>query len=157
MGAAWAGAKGTQVTVPIEARSNSTLKGQAVFTVEGKTVTVQVQVEKAAPGKHAVHVHEFGDCSAPDAKSGGGHWNPQKDAHGEWGREHHHLGDIGNMDVGADGKGTITLTTEKWTFGSGAPNDLVGKSVVVHEEVDDFTTQPTGNAGGRIGCAVIKK
>jgi Cu-Zn family superoxide dismutase len=146
------------IDVPVEAKSNSGLTGKVMFT-EGadKKVTVKVAVEKAPPGVHAVHIHETGDCSSPDGKSAGGHWNPGKEAHGDWNKEHHHLGDIGNMTVGADGKGEITLTTDKWVVGAGGDNDVVGKSIIVHEKVDDFTTQPTGNAGGRIGCAVLKK
>jgi Cu-Zn family superoxide dismutase len=117
---------------------------------------IKVDVEGASPGTHAVHIHETADCSAPDGKSAGGHWNPAKEQHGEWGKEHHHLGDIGNLNVAADGKGTITLTTDKWTLGGGKDNDVLGHSLIVHEKVDDFTTQPTGNAGARQGCAVLK-
>jgi Cu-Zn family superoxide dismutase len=145
------------IEVPVEAKSGSKVNGKATFTEKGKEITVKVVVDGAPPGDHAVHIHEKGDCSAPDAKSAGGHWNPQSDQHGAWTAEHHHLGDIGNMKVGADGKGEVTLTTDKWTIGSGQPNDVVGKSIVVHEKIDDFTTQPTGNAGGRIGCAVLAK
>ena len=68
----------------------------------------------------------------------------------------HHLGDIGNLEVGEDGEGSLTLSTDKWTMGSGADNDILGKAVIVHAGADDFTTQPTGAAGGRIGCGVIK-
>jgi Cu-Zn family superoxide dismutase len=143
------------IQAPLEAKSGSTVAGKTTVTVDGKNVTVKLDVEKAPPGKHAVHIHEFGDCSAPDAKSAGGHYNPAKDLHGEWGKEHHHLGDIGNLDVAADGKGTITLTTDKWAVGGGAPNDITGRSIIVHEKIDDFTTQPTGNAGGRIACVVL--
>lgn len=141
----------------IEAKSGATLTGKAEFRQKdgAKDVTAKIDVEKAPPGEHAVHIHEKGDCSSPDGKSAGGHWNPGSEAHGQWGHDHFHLGDIGNMKVGEDGKGTITLTTDKWTIGGGGPNDVIGKSVIVHEKVDDFTTQPTGNAGNRIGCVVI--
>lgn len=145
------------IEAPVEAKSGSKVTGKATFTEKGKEITVKVAVEGAPPGEHAVHIHEKGDCSSPDAKSAGGHWNPGSDQHGAWAAEHHHLGDIGNMKVGADGKGEVELTTDKWTVGTGQPNDVVGKSIVVHEKVDDFTTQPTGNAGGRIGCAVLAK
>jgi Cu-Zn family superoxide dismutase len=141
----------------IEAKSGATLKGKAEFRQPDgtKEVTVKVDVEGAPEGVHAVHIHEKGDCSSPDGKSAGGHWNPTSDQHGQWGHDHFHLGDIGNMTVGKDGKGTIELKTDKWTIGGGGPNDIIGKSVIVHEKVDDFTTQPTGNAGNRIGCVVI--
>jgi Cu-Zn family superoxide dismutase len=143
------------IEAPIEAKSASKVTGKVVVTKDPKAVTIKVDVENAPPGKHAVHIHETGDCSDPEGKKAGGHWNPMKEAHGEWSKEHHHLGDIGNLDVGADGKGTITLTTDKWTVGDGAPTDVTGRSIIVHEKVDDFTTQPTGAAGNRIGCAVL--
>jgi Cu-Zn family superoxide dismutase len=146
---------GKIATVPVESKSGSTLTGKATFEEKGKEVVFKLDVEKAPPGVHAVHIHETGDCSSPDGKSAGGHWNPGNTPHGQWGHEGHHLGDIGNMTVGADGKGTITLTTDKWTIGSGGPNDIVGKAIIVHEKADDFKTQPTGNAGNRLGCGVI--
>ncbi len=141
----------------IEAKSGAKLTGKAEFRqADGsKEVVAKIDVEGAPPGEHAVHIHETGDCSSPDGKSAGGHWNPTKEQHGQWGHDHFHLGDIGNMKVGDDGKGSITLKTDKWTIGGGGENDLIGKAVIVHEKVDDFTTQPTGNAGNRLGCAVI--
>jgi Cu-Zn family superoxide dismutase len=75
--------------------------------------------------------------------------------HGKWDNGAHHLGDIGNIEVQPDGSGTVTLTTDKWTIGTGQPNDIVGKAIIVHEKQDDFQTQPTGNAGGRVGCGVV--
>jgi Cu-Zn family superoxide dismutase len=156
----FAAAKGKPTKAPehkgeIEAKSGSTIKGTWEFTQKGKEVTLTVKVTGAPEGEHAVHLHETGDCSDPDAKKAGGHWNPMADMHGAWAKEHHHLGDVGNMKVGKDGKGEITLTTDKWTIGTGEKNDVLGHAIVVHEKIDDFTTQPTGNAGSRIGCAVI--
>jgi Cu-Zn family superoxide dismutase len=143
------------VETKIESKSGSKLTGDVKFSEKGKEVTVVVTVENAPPGDHAVHIHEKGDCSAPDAKSAGGHWNPGADQHGQWGHEHFHLGDIGNLKVGADGKGSITLTTDKWTLGGDEKTNVEGRAIIVHEKIDDFTTQPTGNAGNRLGCAVI--
>jgi Cu-Zn family superoxide dismutase len=148
--------KAPTATAPLEAKSGSKVTGTATFTQKGKDVTVVVNVENAPPGKHAVHIHDKGDCSSPDGKSAGDHWNPSTDQHGAWSAEHHHLGDIGNMDVGPDGKGTITLTTNKWAV-AGAPTSdgVIGHAIIVHGGVDDFKTQPTGNAGPRIACGVI--
>jgi superoxide dismutase, Cu-Zn family len=148
--------KAARATATIESRSDSTAHGSAVFTAKGSQVTLKVTVEGAPAGTHALHVHEKGDCSAQDGSSAGGHFNPTSEAHGQWGHPPHHLGDIGNIEVGADGKGTLTLTTDKWSIGTGLANDVVGRSVILHAGVDDFKTQPTGNAGGRIGCGVIK-
>jgi Cu-Zn family superoxide dismutase len=140
----------------IEAKSGSAIKGTYEITQKGKEVKLVVKVTGAPEGEHAVHVHENGDCSDPDGKKAGGHWNPGNEAHGQWGKEHHHMGDVGNMKVGKDGKGEITLTTDKWTLNAGDPKtDVNGHAIIVHEKVDDFTTQPTGNAGNRIGCGVL--
>jgi Cu-Zn family superoxide dismutase len=162
-GAAWArkgkagGAKEkTVATADIAAKSNSTVSGTATFSDEGKKgLKLVIDVKGAPPGPHAVHIHDKGDCSSPDGKSAGDHWNPTHSEHGKWGAEHHHLGDIGNLEVKADGTGTITLETDKWTAGGGGANDVIGHAIIVHGGVDDFKTQPTGNAGPRIGCGVI--
>ena len=151
-------AKGKVVAkAKIEPKSDSKLTGNATFTDDGKgKITLKVDVSGVPAGTHAVHIHDKGDCSSPDGASAGGHWNPTSEAHGAWTGEHHHLGDVGNMEVNAKGKGTITLETDKWTVSGGGTNDVVGHAIVVHGGTDDFTTQPTGNAGNRIGCGVIE-
>jgi Cu-Zn family superoxide dismutase len=155
------GKKGDSVAkADIDAKSGSKLKGKATFTKNDKgEIVLRVEVSDATPGEHAVHIHDKGDCSSPDGKSAGDHWNPTHMEHGKWGAmgDHHHLGDIGNLSVGPDGKGTITLETTKWTAGGGGVNDVIGHSIVVHGGVDDFKSQPAGNAGPRIGCGVINK
>jgi Cu-Zn family superoxide dismutase len=147
-------AAGPKAGGTIESRSGSTLTGDVTFTQNGDKVDVVVKVSGATPGDHAVHVHETGDCSAPDAKSAGGHFNPNGMQHGAPTAEMHHPGDFGNLTVGADGTGTLTISAPMLTVTEG-PMSVIGKAVIVHEKVDDFTTQPTGNAGGRQGCAVI--
>ena len=148
----------TVASATIDAKSGSKVKGKATFTAGDKgAITLRIEVSDATPGLHAVHIHEKGDCSSPDGKSAGDHWNPTHMEHGKWGVEHFHLGDIGNMSVGPDGKGTITLDTTKWTAGGGGVNDVIGHAIVVHGGVDDFKSQPAGNAGPRIGCGVITK
>lgn len=140
----------------IEGSSGSEMVGKAVFIQKDGVVTLQVTVEKAPSGKHAIHLHERGDCSAPDASSAGPHWNPTGHDHGQWGNSPFHLGDIGNVDVGEDGKGVLTITTDLWSIGDKPANDVDGKSIVVHAGVDDFKTQPTGNSGVRIGCGIVR-
>jgi Cu-Zn family superoxide dismutase len=139
----------------IEAKSTSKVGGDVTFasTADNK-VMVTVHVTGATPGDHGVHLHEKGDCSAADASSAGGHFNPTSQAHGAPMAEHHHAGDFGNLKVGADGTGTLTLTVSDLTVDNG-PNGVVGKSLVIHEKADDMTTQPSGNSGARQGCAVI--
>ena len=136
--------------------SGSALAGTAIFTQNGDTITLVIEVQNVSPGLHAVHIHETGDCSAPDATSAGGHWNPTNVAHGKWGEGEFHLGDIGNITVGEDGTGTIALTTDLWEMGTGSVLDIVGTGIIVHADADDFTSQPSGNAGARIGCGAVQ-
>jgi len=147
----------SRLDVPLISKSGSELTGIAIFIQDDYGVSLQLNIENTPPGEHAVHIHEIGDCSADDASSAGGHWNPTAEDHGKWGEAPHHLGDIGNISVGEDGIGTFSLTTDHWTLGGGADNDIYGKAIIVHADPDDFTSQPTGAAGGRIGCAVISR
>lgn len=144
-----------QVIATIGPASESNVTGMAVFTQNGDQITLTIEIQNASPGIHAVHIHENGDCSAPDGKSAGGHWNPTDVAHGKWGVGEFHLGDIGNITVGEDGTGSIELTTDLWEIGTGSDIDVVGKGIIVHADADDFISQPSGNAGARIGCGVI--
>lgn len=143
----------------MEAKSGSNVTGEANFTDEGNgRVRFELSVENLSPGDHAVHLHEKGDCSAEDATSAGGHWNPTMKPHGKRGDgTAYHKGDVGNMTVGNDGKGTLDLVVDGWTIGGPDSTNIVGKAVIIHEKADDFTTQPTGNAGGRLSCGVIKQ
>ena len=144
-----------QATAMIDALGDSGVTGTAVFTQNGDDITLTIEIQGATPGLHAVHIHANGDCSAPDGTSAGGHWNPTGVAHGKWGEGEFHLGDIGNITVGADGTGSITLTTDLWDIGTGSDVDVVGKGIIVHADADDFVSQPSGAAGARIGCGVI--
>ena len=106
---------------------------------------------------HALHVHEFGDCSAPDATSAGGHFNPGQQPHGDRATGGpHHAGDIPNQTAGDNGEAAVDQALAGLEIASGGANDIVGKGVIVHAQADDYTTQPTGNAGGRIACGVIE-
>lgn len=148
-----AAAAPASVEVNIEARSSSKLKGTATFTgVEGG-VKVSIKVSGAPAGKVATHVHETGDCSAPDGKSAGGHFNPGAHNHGLPDGERH-LGDLGNIDIAADGTGTLEITVKGANLKPGDAMSYLGRAIIVHEKKDDGG-QPTGNAGGRIGCGVI--
>lgn len=141
----------------MEAASGSNVNGEVNFTEENGTILFELSVENLTPGEHAVHLHEKGDCSAEDASSAGGHWNPTMKPHGK--REaggSFHKGDIANMTVGSDGKGILELSVEGWTIGGADSTNIVGKSVIIHEKADDFTSQPSGNAGSRVSCGIIK-
>lgn len=154
-GIVWAG--GPKAVAELDARSESHAKGNVTFTQSGSKVKMKVRVEGLAPGSHAIHLHEKGDCSAPDATSAGGHWNPTSEDHGKWGHDPFHHGDIGNLVADAKGKAVLKFESDLWTIGDGKPSDVVGRSVIVHAKEDDFTTQPTGNAGGRVACGVIQR
>lgn len=146
-----------QMTVTLDSKSGSKTTGTATFTTDatGK-VTLKIDLKNAPPGVHGVHIHDIGDCSSTDAESAGPHWNPNKDTHGKMGRGHH-MGDIGNITVSADGTGTLTVASDQWTLGNGGMNDVAGHAVVIHLKADDFATQPSGGSGSRIACGVIKK
>ncbi len=148
-----------KVKVTLNPVSNSKLSGNVVFTEEDGEVSMTAIISGLAEGKHAIHIHENGDCSAADGSSAEGHWNPTDAPHGKWGSsDGFHKGDIGNFEVDANGNGTVNLTTDEWCIGCGDKNkDLLGKAVIVHDGVDDYTSQPSGAAGTRVGCGVISK
>lgn len=152
----FSGKVGKQAVATLASKSGSKAGGEALFA-EGKgTVTLHLLITGAEPGMHAVHIHDTGDCSAADASSAGGHWNPSSENHGKWGTKPFHHGDIGNVEVGADGRAQMTLGSSMWTLGGPPETNILGHAVVVHAKADDFTTQPSGNAGGRIACGVIE-
>ena len=146
-----------EVVVKMDPKSDSNVSGNVFFKEQNGKVTMTAVINGLKEGTHAIHIHEKADCSAADGTSSGGHWNPTAQPHGKWGSpEGYHKGDIGNMEVGADGKGTITMSTNEWCIGCGDSNkDILGKAIIVHEGTDDFVTQPTGAAGGRVSCGGI--
>lgn len=146
-----------KLKVELEPKSDSQVKGNAVFTEEDGVVTMVAVLSGLTEGEHAIHLHEKADCSAADGTSSGGHWNPTSQPHGKWGSpDGYHKGDIGNLQADANGNATITMSTDEWCIGCGDSNkDILGKAIIVHEGVDDFKTQPTGDAGGRVSCGGI--
>jgi Cu-Zn family superoxide dismutase len=124
------------------------------FTQEGESVKVVAEIEGLVPGqKHAFHIHQYGDCSAPDASSAGGHYNPEGHQHGLPETENRHAGDFGNVQADDQGKAHYEITVTNISV-SGPNNPIIGRGVIVHAKPDDGS-QPTGNAGGRIACGVI--
>lgn len=107
-------------------------------------------------GVHAIHVHERGDCSAADGSAAGGHFNPGGVAHGRAGIVPHHLGDMDNLHANGEGVAHVDIRLQGVTLGSGAPNDILGRAIIVHANPDDYASQPTGNAGPRVSCGVIE-
>lgn len=146
-----------KMKVALESKSDSKVKGDAVFTEEDGVVTMVVVLSGLKEGEHAIHIHEKADCSAADGSSAGGHWNPTNQPHGKWGSaDGYHKGDIGNLKADANGNATLTMTTDEWCLDCGDNSkDLVGRAIIVHEGIDDFKTQPTGDAGGRVSCGGV--
>jgi Cu-Zn family superoxide dismutase len=115
---------------------------------------VVAHVEGLNPGqKHAFHIHQFGDCSSPDAMSAGGHYNPEGHEHGLPDKEQRHAGDLGNLQADDSGKAHHEITVKNVTI-AGTKNPIIGRGVIVHAKPDDGR-QPVGNAGARIACGVI--
>jgi superoxide dismutase, Cu-Zn family len=137
---------------------DTTLTGTAEFSQQNGKVKLVLNIAciKMANKSVAVHLHEMGDCGDM-GKMAHGHWNPTNKQHGKWGSASFHLGDIGNVSLDATGKGMLEMETDLWTIGGDSTSNILNRSVIVHGGVDDFTTQPTGNAGSRIGCGVIMK
>jgi len=144
--------------IDFESKSGSSVSGEAIFSEKNGKVNFTATIKGLKPGIHAIHIHEKSDCSAADASSAGGHWNPTFSQHGKWGSSSYHKGDIGNFTTDEFGNGTITMSTDEWCIGCGdAKKDILGKGLIVHAGADDYITQPTGDAGGRVACSAIIK
>ena len=141
----------------IEAKSGSTVSGTVTFIEKNGIVKMKATLSGLSEGNHAIHIHAIGDCSAADGKSAGGHWNPTFKNHGKWGDKNgYHKGDIGNFEVNENGDGKIVLETNEWCIGcEDKTKNIVGKAIIVHQGTDDFTSQPSGDAGARIICGGI--
>lgn len=148
----------TQKVYTIQPKSGTQTQGTVSLSQKDGQVTLDAKVYNLTPGKHAIHIHEFGDCSSTDGKSAGGHWNPTEKHHGKWGDGHFHKGDIGNLVADQNGTAKLVFTTNQWCLDcNDETKNLIGKSIIIHAGEDDYTSQPTGNAGGRVGCVEIKK
>ena len=138
--------------------ADTTVDGTVKFDTgpDGKVVmTLDITVPAKAGKPIAVHIHEHGNCG-DTAKLAHDHWNPTNAQHGKWGSASFHAGDIGNIQLNANGKGTLSLATDLWTLGGQPAKNILGKAIIVHGGTDDYKTQPSGDAGTRIGCGVIQ-
>ena len=138
----------------MKAASGSKVTGTVTFTEKDGKTEVAFDLKGLKPGDHGVHIHEKGDCSAPDGKSAGDHFNPAKVAHGAPDAPAHHAGDLGNLTAGEDGVAQKTVTVDFLTVAEGEKS-AVGRAVIVHEKADDMKSQPAGNAGARVACGVV--
>lgn len=154
-GCATLGSNAPVADAVLVARSGGAVTGAITLreTARGLQLRGEVRGLKAN-AEHGFHIHEKGDCSAPDAMSAGGHFNPDGVAHGRHGEGPHHAGDLPNLRADANGVARVDQLVEGVTLAAG-PRGAAGRSLVVHRDPDDYTSQPAGNSGPRIGCAVI--
>ncbi|TFY96676.1 superoxide dismutase family protein [Ramlibacter humi] len=156
-GCAGMGGGGPAATAKLEPTRGNATSGDVRFTSSGGKVLVAGEVRGLKPNaEHAFHVHEKGDCSSGDGMSAGGHFNPTASPHGRHDAAQHHAGDLQSLKADANGVAKFSFESTSVAVGSGA-NDIVGKGLIVHRDPDDYVTQPTGNAGPRLACAVIQK
>ena len=148
---------GPSATATLTPTRGSDTTGTVHFAQSGDTVRVVGEIRGLKPGaEHGFHVHERGDCSSGDGMSAGGHFNPDGAPHGRHGAGPHHVGDIPSLRANANGVARFDFTSTSIRLGNGA-HSVVGRGLIVHRDPDDYTTQPTGNAGPRLACAVITR
>ncbi|MFT4242581.1 MAG: superoxide dismutase family protein [Acidovorax sp.] len=146
---------GPAATATLEPTRGNAVSGVVRFVQSGEVVKVSGEIRGLKPGaEHGFHIHEKGDCSSGDGMSTGGHFNPGGKPHGHHDAAEHHTGDLPSLKANASGVAVVAFESRSIRVGSSA-NDIVGRGLIVHRDPDDYTTQPTGNAGPRLACAVI--
>ena len=132
---------------------DNNVSGTVTFTKTENGIKVVADLMGLTKGKHGIHIHEKGDCSAVDGSSAGGHFNPEGKSHGSPSDSIRHVGDLGNIEADANGKAHLEYIDKIITLEG--KHSIIGRSVIIHKNEDDLKTQPTGNAGGRVACGVI--
>lgn len=133
-------------------------KGTLGISTTDTSLLLHLSAAGLSPGVHGVHIHMVGKCDAPDFASAGGHWNPLGRKHGMQNPDGAHVGDLPNIEIGADGTGTLTATVPA-TLSEGANPllDADGAAIIIHAGPDDMKTDPSGNSGGRVACGIITR
>lgn len=134
----------------------NSVNGKLNIWQKGNDLYIRGDITGLTPGKHGFHIHEKGDCSAPDASSAGGHFNPASKEHGKMGKDRHE-GDLENVIADDKGIAKVDLKLDASYWMLMGPNSITGRSIVVHAAEDDLKTQPSGNSGARVACGVIEK
>jgi Cu-Zn family superoxide dismutase len=148
---------GPSATAQLTPTNGNSVSGSVSFTQQGNAVLVTGEVRGLVPStEHGFHIHDKGDCSSGDGLSAGGHFNPAGTAHGSHESSEHHAGDLASLKADTNGVARFSYTSTGITVGGGN-SDVIGRGLIVHRDADDFKTQPTGNSGPRMACAVITK
>lgn len=158
-----AGARVTAAVVRLEPTEGNSVQGDVRFEMasagiqsaemDGTGIGISGTIEGLPAGEHGFHVHEFGDCSAPDASSAGDHFNPEGHPHGGPDEASRHVGDLGNLEASEGSPVTLDMRDDRIAL-SGA-HSIIGRALVVHADADDLESQPSGEAGARMACGVI--
>jgi Cu-Zn family superoxide dismutase len=147
---------GPAATAALQPTSGNRASGTVRFAQHGPVVRVTGEVRGLKPNaEHGFHVHEKGDCTSADGMSAGGHFNPGGTPHGRPGMGPHHAGDLPSLKADASGVAKFDFESGALRIGDGAAN-IVGRGLIVHRDPDDYASQPAGNAGPRLACAVIR-
>jgi Cu-Zn family superoxide dismutase len=147
---------GPKASATLEPTKGSTVRGNAIFAQMGDKVRVTASVSGLKPnGEYGFHIHEAGDCSSGDGMSTKGHFNPHNKQHAHAGVAERHAGDLPSLKSDGNGNASLSADLDIITVSPG-PASVVGRGLIVHVQPDDFKTQPTGNAGARSACAVIR-
>ena len=145
-----------RATAALQPTKGNKAFGEATFEQVGDKVRVILFAQNLPPEREVgFHIHEAGDCSSGDGMSAKGHFNPHGKPHGRAGTPERHAGDLPSLKAGKDGRVKLDATVDGISIGSG-PGNIVGRGLIIHADPDDYKTQPTGNAGARIACCVIK-
>ena len=145
-----------RATAALSPTAGNNVAGTVEFAERGGRTVVTATVTGLRPNsEHGIHVHERGDCSSPDGESAGGHFNPSNAPHGHFGRLDRHAGDLPNLRADAQGSATLRWESSELSVRAG-PGSVINRSVIVHRDPDDYSSQPAGNSGPRLACGVVR-
>lgn len=142
-----------EAVAQLHSTDGNEILGTVNFLQTDEGVTVTANINGLETGKHGFHIHQYGDCTAEDQTSAGGHYNPYNTEHGAPTDSERHMGDMGNLPINEEGYGNLTYTDN--VIELNGPNSIIGRAVIIHGGADDFTSQPSGAAGPRLACGVI--
>ncbi|TSA16506.1 MAG: superoxide dismutase family protein [Betaproteobacteria bacterium] len=155
-GCATMGDGGPRATAHLQPTRGNGVTGDVTFTQKGDKVIVSAKVSGLKPNQeHGFHVHDKGDCSSGDGMSAAGHFNPKGSPHGHQSTQARHAGDMPNLKADAYGNASMSAELDIITVSPG-PTSVIGRGLIVHAQPDDYKSQPVGNAGARMACAVIQ-